>query len=128
MPLKHLYLNSRFEFYRVDISKIVYFEADSNLTYFVLVNKQRGAVCMNLSDTQRLLTTNLKERASTFVRIGKRFIINLTYVFHIEVQKQRLTLSDSATFAYTLPVSKDALKKLKDLYVASLTERKEESN
>ena len=119
MPAKHLYLNSRFEFYRVDISKIVYFEADSNFTNFMLVNRQKGVVCMNLTKTQSLLTQNLKEQASMFARLGKRFIINLTFVYHIDILKQKLLLSDGATFAYLLPVSKEALKKLRDLYVAS---------
>lgn len=32
MAKRFLYLNSRDEFFRVDISKIVYFEADGNYT------------------------------------------------------------------------------------------------
>ena len=130
MLKKHLYINSRFELYRVELSKIVYFEADGNCTNFILVNRQKGVLCMNLSKTQSLLTQNLKEQAQIFARIGKRFIINLTFVYHIDILKQRLTLSDGVLFTFLLPVSKEALKKLKDLYVASGTSagRKDESN
>lgn len=116
---KYLYLNSRDEFYKIDISLIVYFEADGNYTNFVFCNKLKGAVLMNLSQMQTALIENLKEDASTFARIGKRFIINLNYVYHIEVLRQKLTLSDGERFAYQLSVSKEALKKLKDMYVAS---------
>ena len=121
---KYLYLNSRDEFHKVDISKIVYFEADGNYTNFVLCNKLKGVVLMNLSQMQTVLTESLKEEASIFARIGKRFIINLNFVYHIEVLRQKLTLSDGEVFAYQLPVSKEALKKLKDMYITSATKKK----
>lgn len=121
---KFLYLNARDEFYRVDISKIVYFEADGNYTNFVLSNKLKGVVLMNLSQMQTVLSESLKEEASIFARIGKRFIVNLNYVYHIEVLRQKLMLSDGEMFAYQLPVSKEALKKLKEMYLASITEGK----
>ena len=75
---------------------------------------------MNLSQMQAVLSENLKEEASIFARIGKRFIINLNYVYHIEVLRQKLTLSDGKAFAYQLPISKEALKKLKDMYISSI--------
>lgn len=118
---KFLYLNARDEFYRVDISKIVYFEADGNYTNFVLSNKLKGVVLMNLSQMQAVLSENLKEEASIFARIGKRFIVNLNYVYHIEVLRQKLMLSDGEVFAYQLPISKEALKKLKEMYINSIT-------
>ena len=43
---KYLYLNSRDELYKIDIAKIVYFEAEGNYTNFYLSNKLKGAVCM----------------------------------------------------------------------------------
>lgn len=114
---KYLYLNSRDELYRLDISKIVYFEAEGNYTNFVLSNKLKGAVCMNLAQMQQHLSDSLKEKASVFARVGKRFIVNLTYVYQIGVLKQKLTLSDGEVFAYQLSISKEALKQLKELFV-----------
>lgn len=118
--LKYLYFNSRDEFFRVDVSKIVYFEGDGNYTNFILNNNQKGSVLMNLSQMQTVLSDSLKEDASNFARIGKRFIINLNYVYHIEILKQRLTLSDGEVFSFQLPISKEALKKLKEMYIASI--------
>ncbi len=114
---KYLYLNSRDELYRMDITKIVYFEAEGNYTNFVLSNKLKGQVCMNLAQMQQVLGDSLKEEASVFARVGKRFIVNLNYVYQIGVLRQRLMLSDGEMFAYQLAISKDALKKLKELYV-----------
>lgn len=60
---KYLYLNSRDEFFRVDISKIAYFESDGNYTNIILNNKMKATVCMNLAQMQEVLNENLKEGA-----------------------------------------------------------------
>ena len=116
----YLYLNSRDELLRIDISKIVYFEADGNYTNIVLANQQKGVVCINLVHMQQILSERLKERASIFARVGKRHIINHSYVYQINVLRQKLVLSDGENFSFNLDVSKDALKKLRDIYVPSI--------
>ena len=117
---KYLYLNSRDEFFRVDISKIVYFESEGNYTNIILNNKMKATVCMNLAQMQTIISESLKEGASMFARIGKRHIINLTYVYQIAILRQRLVLSDGENFEYQVSISKEALKKLRDMYVANL--------
>ena len=97
-----------------------YLGDDGNYTGFTLCNGQKGSVCMNLAQMQKLIAENLSDSAATFARIGKRHIINMNYVFHISLLKQRLTLSDGASFAYDLDISKEALKKLKDIYTTSV--------
>lgn len=117
---KYLYLNSRDEFFRVDISKIVYFESDGNYTNILLNNKMKGTVCMNRAQMQCILSESLKETAGIFARVGKRHIVNLTFVYQIAILRQKLTLSDGENFDYQISVSKDALKKLRDMYVSGL--------
>jgi len=120
MKNTYLHLNSRDEFLRIDISKIVYFEAEGNYTNIVLANQLKGVVCMNLSHMQQVLSENLKEKATVFARVGKRHIVNHTYVYQINVLRQKLVLSDGENFTFQLDVSKEALKQLKELYVSSL--------
>lgn len=122
---KYLYLNSRDEFFRVDISKIVYFESDGNYTNIILNNKMKATVCMNLAQMQTILSDSLKEDARIFARIGKRHIINLNYVYQIAILRQKLVLSDGENFEYQVDVSKDALKKLREMYVSGLTHSRE---
>lgn len=117
MITNYLFFNSRDELLRIDVSKIVYFESDGNYTYVILTNKMLCPIAMNLSQTEKALAAKMKDKAQCFARIGKRYIINLNYVFQINVLKQRLVLSDYSTFAFQIEVSKDALKKLKDLYL-----------
>lgn len=123
MKTKYLYLNSRDEFYRIDVSRIVYFEAEGNYTHFHLANNLKGTVCINLSGIQRLLSESLRDDASRFARIGKSYIVNLAYVYHLAMQRQKLTLSDGATFGVQLPVSKKALRSLRLMYTQHLSPR-----
>lgn len=118
---KYLYLNSRDEFFRVDISKIVYFESDGNYTNIILNNRMRATVCINLAQMQSILSESLKDAAGIFARVGKRHIINLSFVYQIAILRQKLTLSDGENFEYQINISRDALKKLREMYVLGLT-------
>lgn len=117
MAKKHILLNNRDSFYRVDISMIVYFEANGAYTTFVLCNKQKGVVCMSLAKMKELLVNSLGSDASIFVRVGRRFIINREYVYRIDILRHNLVVTDGASFAYQLPISREALKELRDLYL-----------
>ena len=110
-----IYFQSRDEFLRVDLTAVMYFEADGNYTRFVSVNGLSTLVFMNLGKMEQLLSLRFKDAPGTFVRIGKRFILNLNYIYRINTLKQELTLSDQRTFTQTLSLSKIALKALKDL-------------
>ncbi len=107
--------NSRDELLRVDLASIVYFEADGNYTRFVSINGLASMVCMNLGKMEELLSIRFKNEPRSFVRIGKRFIVNLKYIYRINTLKQELTMSDQRTFTQTLSISKVALKSLKDI-------------
>ena len=111
----YIFFNSRDELHRIEVSKVVYFEADGNYTDIVMVNKLRASVCMNLGEMEKALAEQLGPTDKTFMRIGKRFIINMQYIYQINVLKQQLILSDYDHFAFQISVSKDALKKMKEL-------------
>lgn len=111
----YVFFNSRDELQRIDISKIVYFEADGNYTNIMMINKLRATIGMNLGEMEKSLAAQLGDDANIFMRIGRGFIINMNYIYSINVLKQQLILSDYDHFAFQLGVSKDALRKMKDL-------------
>ena len=113
--MTELYFNTRDELNRIDVSKIVYLEADGNYTDVVMVNKLRASICMNLGEMEKSLAQQLQPTENTFMRIGKRFIVNMRYIYQINVLKQQLILSDYDHFAFQVSISKDALRKVKDL-------------
>jgi DNA-binding LytR/AlgR family response regulator len=51
------------------------------------------------------------------MRVGKRFIVNLDYIYSVNMAKQCLILSDMEHFAYQLPISKEALRQMKELMI-----------
>lgn len=115
----YIFFNSRDELQRIDVSKIVYFEADGNYTDIVMVNKLRASICMNLGEMEKAIAAQIGDDARLFMRIGKRFIINMRYVYSINVLKQQLVLSDYDHFAFQVSISKDALKKMKELMLVA---------
>lgn len=115
MSPDYLYLNSRDTLLRLDVGHVVFFEADGNYTNIVSANKVKHTVGMTLAKMQTLLIQTLGESASRFARIGKSHIVCLRYINEINVPKQSLVLSDGHTFAFKLNVSKEALRKLKDI-------------
>lgn len=115
MNTRLLFFNSRDELLRIGVDKIVYFEADGNYTDIILVNKLRAAVCMNLGEMETALAAQLGDDAKQFMRIGRKYIINMNYIYLVNVLKQQLVLSDYDHFAFQINISKDALRKMKDL-------------
>ncbi len=113
--MTELYFNTRDELNRIDVAKIVYFEADGNYTDIVMVNKLRAAICMNLGEMEKAIAQQVPPQENTFMRIGKRFIINMRYIYQINVLKQQLILSDYDHFAFQVNISKEALRKVKEL-------------
>ena len=117
MTQQLIYFNSRDSLIRIDVSKIVYFEGDGNYTHIVTVNKIKSCLTMNLAHTEEALASQIGEHAKRFMRIGKRFIVNMSYIYMVDISKQRLILSDNIHFVFELSISKEALKNVKELIV-----------
>lgn len=113
----YLFLNSRDELLRLDIHNIVYFEADGNYTNIISANKLKGVICANLAQMQKMLSERLKEDATIFARVGKKYIVNLRHIYAINTIRQHIILSDGATFEYQLNIGKDALRELKHIMI-----------
>jgi len=119
MTQQRIYFNSRDKLIRLDIQKIVYFEGDGNYTYIITANKQKVCITLNLAHTEEALAAQLGDNAKQFMRIGKRFIVNMNYIFQVDIQKQVLMLSDYEHFVFQMPISKEALKSVKELVIKS---------
>ena len=117
MTQQRIYFNSRDKLIRLDIQKIIYFEGDGNYTYIVTANKQKVCLTINLAHTEDALASQLGDNAKQFMRIGKRFIVNMNYIYQVDIQKQTLMLSDCERFLFQMPVSKEALKTVKELVI-----------
>ena len=109
-----VFFSTRDEIIRVDLASVAYFEAEGNYTKMVSFNGIKTDVLMNLGNMERLVANKFKDAPKSFLRAGKRFLVNLNYVYQVNTLKQVLTLSDQRTFRYDLALSKLALKYIKD--------------
>lgn len=113
-----LYFNTRDEMLRVDLRKVLYFKADRNYTDVYFVNGVHVTLPTGLMSIEQMLENDkLRGRTMPFVRLGRSLIVNISYILHINVLKQELTLSDmSMPGCQRIMVAKEALRKLKELY------------
>lgn len=111
---KLLIISTANELIRVKPERVVYISSDGNYSTMMLHDKTEHLFTFNLSQCQKIIESQLKEEASTFIRIGKSLIINHDYIYRIHITKQLLILSDM-TFneSFSLVASKEALKQLK---------------
>ena len=116
----HLYFNTRDELLKVPLSQVVYFEAEGNYSAIYFRNGLQSQVLASLNTIERLISDSFKlqqqDEHLVFIRIGRRYIVNIEYIYHINVLKQKLLLTDFVSArAYELNVSKEALKNLKNI-------------
>ena len=113
-----LLFNTRDELTRIRLERVCYFEADGNYTTVYFSNGVKTSLLTSLVHLEELISSVFAGSRNLFIRIGKKYIVNTAYIFQINVLRQRLILTDlSSPTVYTLPVSKDALKNLKVLYM-----------
>lgn len=112
MTDNYVFFNSRDELLRVNLPDVVYFEANGNYTHVITINKLKASVGMSLVKMESVLRAQTKKLM--FIRVGKRFIVNINFIYQLNIPKQRLVLTDYHNFAYSLPISRDALRQIKD--------------
>lgn len=118
---KHLYFTTRDELIKVPLQEVIYFEADGNYSSIYFRNGLHSQVLASLTTIENLIKNSFlmsrQQSKPVFIRIGRRFIVNIECIFHINVLKQKLVLSDFRfASSYELNVPKEALKNLKNIY------------
>ena len=113
---KPLIISLSNELIRVFPQRIVYISSDGNYSTMVLHDKAEQVFSFNLSHFQKIIESQLKADANTFIRLGKSAIINREYIYKINIGKQQIVLSDmNLNESFVITASKEALKQLKNL-------------
>ena len=119
-----LCINSRDELFVLDLDKVAYIQASGNYSRIVYIGGMQMMITLGLSKLEGMIKMIVpKDRRSPFVRLGRSLLVNQTYLTHINVLKQRLTLSDNQEHSYVRDVPKALLKAYKDLIRKSFAER-----
>lgn len=121
-----IYFATRDEFVQVPLREVVFFEAQDN--YCNITFRNGLCICVNVSLTaiekqvnDRLIKAGHRGEPM-FIRIGRKFMVNVRFIVHIDVLKQTLLLSDCRSAkVHELNVAKEALRNLKNLYIPKHT-------
>lgn len=99
---------------RVAPERIVYVSSDGNYSTLVTTDGEARLLSYQLGQVEKMMNDQLGSKENNFFRLGKSLIINSSFIYYINVSKQKLILSDVANFSHTLSASKEVLKQLKE--------------
>ena len=112
---KLLIISTSIDLVRIAPEKIVYISSDGNYSTLVQADGEMRMLSYQLGQIEKMISSQLGSEGSVFIRIGKSLIINRSYIYYINIPKQKLTLSDVGSFSHTISASTEALKQLKEL-------------
>lgn len=118
--MAYIIISKGTEFLRVPQDKLVYISSEGNYSNVVTVNNRQRLVTFQLGQLEGMIGEQLGEKGSHFLRIGRSLIINIDYIYLIDVSKQQLVLSDCSGCYHELSASREVLIKLK-AYMESLS-------
>lgn len=112
---KQLIISTSNDLVRIAPSCIIYVASDGNYSTLVQTDGEMRMLSYQLGQIEKMMASQLGSEGNSFIRIGKSLIINRSYIYYINVPKQKLVLSDVMTFSHTVTASREALKQLKEL-------------
>ena len=115
MPKKHLIISTTNDLVRISPERIVFISSDGNYCNLVQTDNETRMLTFQLGQVENMIREQLGTDGNLFIRIGRGLIINRNYIYYINIQSQKLILSDVSRFTHTVSASKEALKQLKDL-------------
>ncbi len=118
----YLIISNSNELVRIAVDRVVYISSDGNYSILVQADGETRVLTYQLGELERMISEQLGVFGKVFVRIGRSLIINRQYIYHIDVSKQKLVLSDCVIVKHTLSASVAALKQLKELLEKDLKE------
>ncbi len=112
---KQLIISTSNDLVRIAPDRIVCVSSDGNYSTLVQADGEMRMLSFQLGQIEKMIASQLGSEGNSFIRIGKSLIINRSYIYYINVPKQKLVLSDVTTFSHTVTASREALKQLKEL-------------
>ena len=112
MP-KFITISKGTEFLRIPADHLVYISADGNYSNVVTRDGKSALVSFQLGQVEDLIADQLGDGGGQFIRLGRGLIINILFVYRIDVTTQELILSDCNGCYHELSASREVLIKLK---------------
>lgn len=107
-------LNTRDDMLFIDLDKVAFAQANGNYTELTYISGQKQMITIGLSKVEDYIRASYsKGTPSPFVRMGRSLIINQSYLYAINILRQKLVLSDFDSHMYAISVPKQLLKEYK---------------
>ena len=116
---KRIVISRGTELLRIPEENLIYVSADGNYSTAVTKDGRKWLVTYQLGQIEDMLADQLGEQGMHFLRLGRGLIINIDFIYRIDVARQELILSDGDRVYHELSASKEVLAKLK-VYIESL--------
>lgn len=91
----------------------MYVSSDGNYSNVVTLDGEKRLVSFQLGQIEDLIGDQLGDNGGNFLRLGRSLIINVDYIYLIDIARQQLILSDCAGSRHDLTASREVLVKLK---------------
>ena len=101
------------EFLRIPADHLVFISADGNYSNVVTRDGKSALVSFQLGQVEDLIADQLGDGGGQFIRLGRGLIINIHFVYRIDIAMQQLVLSDCNGCYHELSASREVLIKLK---------------
>ena len=101
------------EFLRIPADHLVFISADGNYSNVVTRDGKSALVSFQLGQVEDLIADQLGDGGGQFIRLGRGLIINIHFVYRIDIATQQLVLSDWNGCYHELSASREVLIKLK---------------
>ena len=101
------------EFLRIPADHLVFISADGNYSNVVTRDGKSALVSFQLGQVEDLIADQLGDGGGQFIRLGRGLIINIHFVYRIDIATQQLILSDCDGCYHELSASREVLIKLK---------------
>ena len=111
---QYLIISTSNDLVRIAPDRIVYISSDGNYSTLIQADGDIRMLSFQLGQIEKMIASQLGVEGNIFIRIGKSLIINRSYIYYINVPKQKLVLSDVETVNHTVIASREALKQLKE--------------
>lgn len=123
--MAYIIISKGTELLRIPQERLVYISSEGNYSNVCTADNRQRLVTYQLGRLEEMLGKQLGTKGNNLLRIGRSLIINIDYIYFIDISKQQLVMSDCAGCYHELSASREVLIKLK-AYMESLSKSKNE--
>ena len=113
LEMESLIISRGTEMLCVPVDRLVYISSDGNYSTVVTQDNHKQTVSYQLGQIEDIIDEQLGDAGSRFTRVGRGLIVNVDFVYFIDISMQRLVLSDCLNCFFDLNASREVLIKLK---------------